>query len=71
LFFFFKQKTAYEMLRSLVGSEMCIRDSVAAVNQLHPGLALSGVVLLVLMPAIEKGGHWMVLEASSGPRSMA
>ena len=23
--FFFKQKTAYEMLRSLVGSEMCIR----------------------------------------------
>eukprot|EP00658_Telonema_sp_P-2_P061762 TRINITY_DN50431_c0_g1_i1.p2 TRINITY_DN50431_c0_g1~~TRINITY_DN50431_c0_g1_i1.p2 ORF type:complete len:147 (+),score=39.42 TRINITY_DN50431_c0_g1_i1:54-494(+) len=29
LFFFFKQKTAYEMLRSLVGSEMCIRDSSA------------------------------------------
>ena len=28
--FFFKQKTAYEMLRSLVGSEMCIRDR-------HPG----------------------------------
>src|SRR5674536_395620 len=27
LFFFFKQKTAYEMLRSLVGSEICIRDS--------------------------------------------
>eukprot|EP00658_Telonema_sp_P-2_P073889 TRINITY_DN63028_c0_g1_i1.p1 TRINITY_DN63028_c0_g1~~TRINITY_DN63028_c0_g1_i1.p1 ORF type:complete len:145 (-),score=33.60 TRINITY_DN63028_c0_g1_i1:164-598(-) len=27
-FFFFKQKTAYEMLRSLVGSEMCIRDSL-------------------------------------------
>ena len=26
VFFFFKQKTAYEMLRSLVGSEMCIRD---------------------------------------------
>ena len=26
-FFFFKQKTAYDMLRSLVGSEMCIRDS--------------------------------------------
>eukprot|EP00658_Telonema_sp_P-2_P074217 TRINITY_DN63412_c0_g1_i1.p1 TRINITY_DN63412_c0_g1~~TRINITY_DN63412_c0_g1_i1.p1 ORF type:complete len:214 (+),score=34.93 TRINITY_DN63412_c0_g1_i1:61-702(+) len=28
--FFFKQKTAYEMLRSLVGSEMCIRDSSGA-----------------------------------------
>ena len=26
--FLFKQKTAYEMLRSLVGSEMCIRDSI-------------------------------------------
>ncbi|GAB5842062.1 hypothetical protein JMUB7547_28710 [Staphylococcus aureus] len=25
--FFFKQKTAYEMSASLVGSEMCIRDS--------------------------------------------
>eukprot|EP00658_Telonema_sp_P-2_P022176 TRINITY_DN18856_c0_g1_i5.p1 TRINITY_DN18856_c0_g1~~TRINITY_DN18856_c0_g1_i5.p1 ORF type:complete len:111 (+),score=49.25 TRINITY_DN18856_c0_g1_i5:92-424(+) len=30
VFFFFKQKTAYEMLRSLVGSEMCIRDRPAA-----------------------------------------
>ena len=30
LVFFFKQKTAYEMLRSLVGSEMCIRDSPAS-----------------------------------------
>ena len=28
VFFFFKQKTAYEMLRSLVGSEMCIRDRI-------------------------------------------
>ena len=26
MLFFFEQKTAYEMLRSLVGSEMCIRD---------------------------------------------
>ena len=30
VYFFFKQKTAYEMLRSLVGSEMCIRDSTQA-----------------------------------------
>eukprot|EP00825_Cyclidium_porcatum_P051307 TRINITY_DN9401_c0_g1_i1.p2 TRINITY_DN9401_c0_g1~~TRINITY_DN9401_c0_g1_i1.p2 ORF type:complete len:111 (-),score=18.13 TRINITY_DN9401_c0_g1_i1:29-361(-) len=28
LFFFFKQKTAYEIMPSLVGSEMCIRDSI-------------------------------------------
>eukprot|EP00831_Metopus_contortus_P042771 TRINITY_DN34140_c0_g1_i1.p2 TRINITY_DN34140_c0_g1~~TRINITY_DN34140_c0_g1_i1.p2 ORF type:complete len:138 (-),score=44.04 TRINITY_DN34140_c0_g1_i1:80-493(-) len=27
--FFFKQKTAYEMQRGLVGSEMCIRDRVS------------------------------------------
>ena len=33
-FFFFKQKTAYEMLRSLVGSEMCIRDRTRALNAL-------------------------------------
>ena len=26
VFFFVKQKTAYELLRCLVGSEMCIRD---------------------------------------------
>ena len=39
MFFFFKQKTAYEMLRSLVGSEMCIRDSddlIQAVEELRP-----------------------------------
>ena len=27
LLFFFKQKTAYDIMPSLVGSEMCIRDS--------------------------------------------
>ena len=27
IFFFFKQKTAYEIGSGLVGSEMCIRDS--------------------------------------------
>ena len=40
--FFFKQKTAYEMLRSLVGSEMCIRDRVYSVkfgNALSPGVS--------------------------------
>ena len=29
-FFFFKQKTAYEIASCLVGSEMCIRDSCDA-----------------------------------------
>eukprot|EP00831_Metopus_contortus_P010398 TRINITY_DN14050_c0_g1_i5.p2 TRINITY_DN14050_c0_g1~~TRINITY_DN14050_c0_g1_i5.p2 ORF type:complete len:119 (-),score=24.17 TRINITY_DN14050_c0_g1_i5:192-548(-) len=31
-FFFFKQKTAYEMQRGLVGSEMCIRDRYEIVH---------------------------------------
>ena len=37
LFFFFKQKTAYEMLRSLVGSEMCIRDRITEDRRLTTG----------------------------------
>eukprot|EP00658_Telonema_sp_P-2_P073229 TRINITY_DN62289_c0_g1_i7.p1 TRINITY_DN62289_c0_g1~~TRINITY_DN62289_c0_g1_i7.p1 ORF type:complete len:337 (+),score=93.54 TRINITY_DN62289_c0_g1_i7:107-1117(+) len=45
-FFFFKQKTAYEMLRSLVGSEMCIRDRScafpAAVNGSYSGYYIPG-----------------------------
>eukprot|EP00658_Telonema_sp_P-2_P048636 TRINITY_DN3698_c0_g1_i10.p1 TRINITY_DN3698_c0_g1~~TRINITY_DN3698_c0_g1_i10.p1 ORF type:complete len:674 (-),score=96.22 TRINITY_DN3698_c0_g1_i10:435-2456(-) len=40
-FFFFKQKTAYEMLRSLVGSEMCIRDRLDNVLFLWERLALA------------------------------
>src|SRR5450756_2726007 len=32
-FFFFKQKTAYEIMPSLVGSEMCIRDSAVVALQ--------------------------------------
>eukprot|EP01016_Furgasonia_blochmanni_P039981 TRINITY_DN5046_c0_g1_i5.p1 TRINITY_DN5046_c0_g1~~TRINITY_DN5046_c0_g1_i5.p1 ORF type:complete len:112 (+),score=12.71 TRINITY_DN5046_c0_g1_i5:63-398(+) len=32
-FFFFKQKTAYEIMPSLVGSEMCIRDSYICEDQ--------------------------------------
>ena len=31
-FFFFKQKTAYEIGVRLVGSEMCIRDSLGIVG---------------------------------------
>jgi len=36
LFFFFKQKTAYEIRLSLVGSEMCIRDSYRGERIMHP-----------------------------------
>src|SRR5660398_244197 len=34
-FFFFKQKTAYELRLSLVGSEMCIRDRTMTRTYLH------------------------------------
>ena len=59
-FFFFKQKTAYEMLRSLVGSDMCIRDRSGI--GVWPGLpvdnsvgcfrmiALSGEILRTFVP---------------------
>ena len=49
LFFFFKQKTAYEISACLVGSEMCIRDSSDAPSSVQEGADLS----LTLTP--EKG----------------
>ncbi len=36
-FFFFKQKTAYEISACLVGSEMCIRDRTTRVSLCSPG----------------------------------
>ncbi len=36
LFFFFKQKTAYDILSGLVGSKMCRRDSLKTIT-LAPG----------------------------------
>eukprot|EP00658_Telonema_sp_P-2_P049612 TRINITY_DN37753_c0_g1_i1.p2 TRINITY_DN37753_c0_g1~~TRINITY_DN37753_c0_g1_i1.p2 ORF type:complete len:116 (+),score=22.56 TRINITY_DN37753_c0_g1_i1:67-414(+) len=49
-FFFFKQKTAYEMLRSLVGSEMCIRDSMPRAHT-HPVVQGVDIPLTVHSPA--------------------
>ena len=50
--FFFKQKTAYEMLRSLVGSEMCIRDRICSVlgqgSKVRPDSARIKLMELVL-----------------------
>ncbi|CZR99706.1 hypothetical protein CDFC105_64555 [Clostridioides difficile] len=45
--FFFKQKTAYEIMPSLVGSEMCIRDSNNYIHQFNGpvyGTALENAV---------------------------
>eukprot|EP00658_Telonema_sp_P-2_P073911 TRINITY_DN63057_c0_g1_i4.p1 TRINITY_DN63057_c0_g1~~TRINITY_DN63057_c0_g1_i4.p1 ORF type:complete len:201 (+),score=92.13 TRINITY_DN63057_c0_g1_i4:96-698(+) len=49
-FFFFKQKTAYEMLRSLVGSEMCIRDSKKAASASASSSPLKRDKVLQLLP---------------------
>src|SRR5450756_2722979 len=55
-FFFFKQKTAYEIMPSLVGSEMCIRDRAAllpiAVHAQRLGvysLSLTAIVAMILV----------------------
>eukprot|EP00658_Telonema_sp_P-2_P015569 TRINITY_DN16004_c0_g1_i2.p1 TRINITY_DN16004_c0_g1~~TRINITY_DN16004_c0_g1_i2.p1 ORF type:complete len:155 (-),score=20.76 TRINITY_DN16004_c0_g1_i2:144-608(-) len=72
-FFFFKQKTAYEMLRSLVGSEMCIRDRCSGrlqLSKLHPAEAQDtprsccGVVLL--HASLSQKGPWC--EPTEGSR---
>src|SRR5674536_386111 len=48
-----KQKTAYEMLRSLVGSEVCIRD------RLYSHLGSRGIVVLTILQSYAQGvGVW-------------
>ena len=46
VFFFFKQKTAYDIRLSLVGSEMCIRDSYEGLYGLPDSCAPDGVQTL-------------------------
>jgi len=52
LLFFFKQKTAYEMLKSLVGSEMCIRDRVEK-EGIFAGIS-TGAILHAALAVAEK-----------------
>ena len=46
--FFFKQKTAYEIMPSLVGSEMCIRDRLN-------GDDVSGISIIKLEKKLDAG----------------
>src|SRR5450756_2923408 len=56
LFFFFKQKTAYEIMPSLVGSEMCIRDRSSTAGLLKAGYerkrTLAMWVLIVVISGV-------------------
>ncbi len=47
-FFFFKQKTAYEISLGLVGSEMCIRDRTTGVSNPHNNIARLALLLLIV-----------------------
>ena len=47
-FFFFKQKTAYEIMPSLVGSEMCIRDRCIIVPPYNSAVYLLSLSLYML-----------------------
>ena len=53
LLFFFKQKTAYEIGVRLVGSEMCIRDSLI-IQQ--PDLGAMVVIVAEIMGVLFLGG---------------
>ena len=61
--FFFKQKTAYEMLRSLVGSEMCIRDRSGRHDVKEGFLVFSGKAMVPLrtMPPLHTEGFVICL----------
>src|SRR5450756_2136462 len=47
LFFFFKQKTAYEIMPSLVGSEMCIRDSISLIQEVRAKRVMDRIAILM------------------------
>eukprot|EP00658_Telonema_sp_P-2_P045106 TRINITY_DN33010_c0_g1_i1.p1 TRINITY_DN33010_c0_g1~~TRINITY_DN33010_c0_g1_i1.p1 ORF type:complete len:262 (-),score=65.94 TRINITY_DN33010_c0_g1_i1:41-787(-) len=55
----FKKKTAYEMLRSLVGSEMCIRDSIYSGVRLSFGAGTNFQVLVdSIKPLLQQLAIW-------------
>ena len=53
-FFFFKQKTAYEISACLVGSEMCIRDRSGATDVLSYSIYRDAFVNYQFSPAAAK-----------------
>ncbi len=54
--FFFKQKTAYEFLSGLVGSEMGIIDSYMDGNSPGSGYFLLGLIITLARAAVQQSG---------------
>jgi len=59
--FFFKQKTAYEIMPSLVGSEMCIRDRITAAPDIEAYLSFMLTMFMAFGTAFEVPVVLMVL----------
>src|SRR3546814_2308565 len=55
LFFFFKQKTAYEMRISDCGSDVCSSDLLVCVDAGHDRLHAFGPTITVRIGAVEQG----------------
>ena len=67
VFFFFKQKTAYEISACLVGSEMCIRDSVVNCNlQRLDGPVRGNGKIIQELEGIFRGAGWNVIKVIWG-----
>src|SRR5665809_170523 len=73
-FFFFKQKTAYEIRLSLVGSEMCIRDRYSwyqHVVLIEPFLSPAIVLHVGAYPLLAVGLLVLVRSRGSAPAPAA
>ena len=79
MFFFFKQKTAYEIGVRLVGSEMCIRDRAGVPVQVFanradmPGGSTLGNLLghQILMPMVDIGLGQLAMHSAMETASCA
>src|SRR5450756_2654646 len=65
--FFFEQKTAYEIMPSLVGSEMCIRDRTPPAYA-SCSARLSSFVFLPSQRPISRGDRTSLVRAHRRPR---
>src|SRR5678810_1336072 len=65
VFFFFKQKTAYEISACLVGSEMCIRDSAKGAKWVAGHCGFANGTYTFALRAHNSFDRWSRLSASS------